>query len=224
MSKTIKKLIWQWPDGLVWRFTRRITERSRRRKYALFLQLTQPSAKARILDVGVGGGRERGRNFLEATYPYPEQITAVGMEDLEEFQKEFPRVKMVRADACDLPFKDHTFDVVFSNAVLEHVGDTARQQQFIRECLRVGNKVFIATPAREFPVDPHTLIPFAHWLPMRWRNIVYRWLGRDYWAAEERLNLPSVKSFRELFPRGVHPEIHVLRILGIPSVIIGVKK
>ena len=46
-------------------------------------------------------------------------------------------------DACALPFADQAFDVVFSNAVIEHVGDVERQRRFVAEALRVGRRVFI---------------------------------------------------------------------------------
>ena len=63
------------------------------------------------------------------------------------------------------PFDDGSFDVVFSNAVIEHVGDRERQGQLVREALRVGRRVFLTTPNRWFPVEVHTRLPFVHWLP-----------------------------------------------------------
>lgn len=220
MFKQIKLALWQWPDGLVWKMTSGLTARSRKKKYALFMQLMQPQSSYKILDVGVGGGDSRTRNFLEASYPHPEQITGVGIEDLEEFQKTFPKVTVVRADARNLPFADHSFDIVFSNAVIEHLGATEQQQKFVQECLRVGKRLFITTPAREFIVDPHTLIPFAHWFPMPLRNIIYRMLGRGYYASEDRLHLLTSYAFYKLFPKDAHVKIHKERILGLPAVLI----
>ena len=72
----------------------------------------------------------------------------------------------VRADGRDLPFADGEFELGFSNAVIEHVaGGRGGQQQFIGELCRVAERVFVTTPNRWFPLDPHTLLPFAHWLP-----------------------------------------------------------
>ena len=39
------------------------------------------------------------------------------------------------------------------------------QRQFVAELCRVAQRVFVTTPNRWFPLDPHTLLPFVHWLP-----------------------------------------------------------
>ena len=122
-----------------------------------------------MVDVGVtdapfGGGSTD--NFFEALYPWPERITAVGRTELDRFAVAFPRVRAVRADGRELPFADGEFDLGFSNAVVEHVdGGRGAQRQFVAELCRVAQRVFVTTPNRWFPLDPHTLLPFAHWLP-----------------------------------------------------------
>ena len=70
-----------------------------------------------------------------------------------------------QGDACALPFPDGAFDVVHSNAVIEHVGGRERQEAFVREALRVGRRVFLTTPNRWFPIEVHTRLPLVHWLP-----------------------------------------------------------
>jgi SAM-dependent methyltransferase len=62
----------------------------------------------------------------------------------------------VQGDACALPFADGEFDIVFSNAVIEHVGDRERQRQLVSEALRVGRRIFITTPNCRFPIEVHT--------------------------------------------------------------------
>ena len=105
-------------------------------------------------------------NFFEASYPWPGQITAVGPTGLERFTAAFPAVCAVRADGRQLPFADAQFDLGFSNAVIEHVaGGREGQRQFVTELCRVARRVFVTTPNRLFPLDPHTLLPFVHWLP-----------------------------------------------------------
>ena len=72
----------------------------------------------------------------------------------------------VRADGRELPFADGAFDIGFSNAVVEHVaGGRDGQRRFVGELCLVAERVFVTTPNRWFPLDPHTLLPFAHWLP-----------------------------------------------------------
>ena len=146
--------------------------RSRRHKLKLFLDFVQPTAETTVVDVGVadapfgeGDGQALTHNFFEALYPWPERITAVGNVPLANFTKAFPQIPTVVADGRVLPFEDQEFDVAFSNAVVEHVGGRDDQERFCHELARVASRVFVTTPNRRFPIDPHTLLPFAHWLP-----------------------------------------------------------
>ena len=74
-------------------------------------------------------------------------------------------VRIVMADGLSLPFADGSFDLVFSNSVIEHVGDWKAQAQFAREIQRVGKRHWVQTPDRTFPVEPHLWTPFLHFLP-----------------------------------------------------------
>jgi hypothetical protein len=179
----------------------RVSLRSRRSKFRLFMKTFRPDEETTIVDVGVadsgfgeGGGSASTYNFLEAMYPWPQRITAVGLGDLPNFQRAFPDVTCVRADGRDLPFADDEFDIAFSNAVVEHVGGENAQRAFIVELCRVARRVFVTTPNRWFPVDVHTLLPLVHWLPDGSRNATLRRLGR------EELTPLGPGQFRALFP------------------------
>src|SRR6266568_1998273 len=98
-----------------------VSMRSRERKLRLFLELLQPDAGTTVVDVGVTDapfGAGSSDNFFEALYPWPEQITAVGVTGLDRFRAAFPSVPAVQADGRHLPFADDQFDVAFSNAVV----------------------------------------------------------------------------------------------------------
>jgi Methyltransferase domain len=152
----------------------RISLRSRERKLRLFYDLFRPGPDTTIVDVGVTdapfggvpGGSFSSDNFFEALYPWPERITAVGPTGLDRFAAAFPQVAVVQADGRELPFADGEFDLGFSNAVIEHVaGGRSEQRRFVEELCRVAARVFVTTPNRWFPIDPHSLLPFVHWLP-----------------------------------------------------------
>ncbi|HEY4348275.1 MAG TPA: class I SAM-dependent methyltransferase [Gaiellaceae bacterium] len=147
----------------------RISLRSRERKLQLFHDLLHPGPQTTVVDVGVtdapfGGGSSD--NFFEALYPWPERITAVGHTSLDRFAAAFPQITAVEADGRKLPFADGEFELGFSNAVIEHVaGGRSGQRRFVEELCRVADRVFVTTPNRWFPIDPHSLLPLVHWLP-----------------------------------------------------------
>ena len=181
-----------------------VSLRSRRGKFRLFMENVQPSEETTIVDVGVAdapfaaaAGHAATYNFLEAMYPWPERITAVSVDELPHFAEAFPKIRTVRADGRDLPFADGEFDVGFSNAVVEHLGDRGSQRAFIHELARVSKRVFVTTPNRWFPVEVHTMLPFVHWLPARAREGVFHRLPR---RDVEGLRPLGPREFRSLFP------------------------
>jgi|BarGraNGADG00212_1021973.scaffolds.fasta_scaffold51483_1 hypothetical protein len=95
-------------------------------------------------------------------------VTASGLEDAAVGWDDY-----VCANALDLPFDDRSFDLVYSNAVIEHVGDEAEQRQFVAEHARVGKSWIFTTPNRWFPIESHSDVFFKHW--------------RDAWVKESPL-------------------------------------
>jgi SAM-dependent methyltransferase len=180
-----------------------VSLRSRKRKLDLFLQELQPTPETTVLDVGadeLAFGEGDGcatLNFFEELYPWPERITALGLQDGAGFRARYPNIAYVQGDACALPFEDGAFDVVFSNAVIEHVGGRERQRLLVSEALRVGRRVFLTTPNRRFPVEVHTRLPLVHWLPDRISRGVYDALGKDF---AKDVDLLTARSFAALFP------------------------
>jgi len=169
----------------------------------------QPTPATTVVDVGVSDGGYGEdmlgtANFFEALYPWPEQIVAVSTQYLTLFREAFPKVTAVRADGRALPFLDGQFDIGFSNAVVEHLPDLESQRAFVGELCRVSRRVFVTTPNRWFPIDTHTLVPLAHWLPDERRDAVYRLLRRPEGFG---LRLLSPAALRALFPPSVEPRL-----------------
>jgi SAM-dependent methyltransferase len=175
----------------------------------LFMQEIRPTAETTVVDVGVtdtGYGEDAygTHNFFEALYPWPEQITAVSTQHLDRFSAAFPDVQAVRGDGRLLPFGDGEFDVGFSNAVVEHVGDRNGQQAFVHELCRVATRVFLATPNRWFPLEVHTLLPAVHWLPAPLPERIYRAVRREAGLGVELL---GPKGLLALFPSDRQPRL-----------------
>ena len=133
------------------------------RRFAREFRLTSAT---RILDVG--GAPE--------TWELLAERPRVTLLNTPRTKKEMSRAAAwVAGDGRALPFADGAFDIVFSNSVIEHVGDSASQERFAREVMRVGRAYWVQTPNRRFPVEQHLLTPAVHWLPRAWqRRIVPR--------------------------------------------------
>jgi SAM-dependent methyltransferase len=153
-----------------------------RRHAALFPALP---AVARILDVGCG---TLGLRALEPA----RDITGVDLVERPTYPGPF-----VVADATvRLPFADGEFDLAYSSSVVEHIAPADRPA-FAAELRRVARGWFVQTPAFSFPVEPHALLPFAHWLPAG--------LRRRYWTigaagAWEDISLLRRRELAALFP------------------------
>ena len=59
--------------------------------------------------------------------------------------------------------KDNSFDIVHSNATIEHVGSFENQVLFVKEMIKFQLKnVIMKTPNRFYPLEFHTILPFIH--------------------------------------------------------------
>jgi hypothetical protein len=161
--------------------------------FEAFVRATGIAADDTVLDVGATSDRSYSHsNYLEAWYPHKRRITAVGLDDVSFLGRQYPGVKCLRADGSHLPFNDGSFDFVHSSAVIEHVGSRVMQIRMLSELWRVARKgIFVTTPNRWFPVEFHTLVPFLHWLPAPLFRKALTGLHREFFAAEENLNLLS---------------------------------
>ncbi len=68
------------------------------------------------------------------------------MQDLSDMNNLFPDKRFVTYQGGKFPFDDDEFDWVFSNVVIEHVGNDEALLMFINEMLRVAKNVFFTTP------------------------------------------------------------------------------
>ncbi len=146
-------------------FIEKTRHRSRLQKLGQITEVLGASPKDKLLEVGVAN-REYSEvdNFLIKHYPYPAKITALGLGDISNFRKRYPHIRAYSYEGGVFPFRDREFDIVHSNAVIEHVGGPEAQRLFLKELARVAKKGMITTPNRYFPIETHTKVPFLHWL------------------------------------------------------------
>jgi len=168
----------------------------------------RPQPGDRILDVGTSDDTGIGSNMLEQLYPHRDHLTCASLTDGKAILAAYPGVHHVQIAAGEpLPFEPNAFDIVYSNAVLEHVGSLRRQQLFIEEMCRVAPRRFLALPNRGFPIEHHTCLPFLHYLPKSWFRRLLRGTRYDFWSREENLNYPSLTELRNMWPGGCRPGV-----------------
>ena len=199
-------------------FASSISFRARKKMFDRFMNTVRPVKSDVILDVGVTPDTSLAEaNYFEQLYPFRDRITATSIEDASNLEQYFPGLTFVQTEGVKLPFADHQFDIAFSSAVIEHVGDADRQREFVSELLRVSRRVYVLTPNRWFPVDFHTMLPVVHWLPQRYHQRILRALGREFWAQTDNLNLLSSSGLQSMFPDDATVKMDSLRTFGWPS-------
>ena len=203
-------------QAFISRLVSHISTMVRTRIFESLMQELKLEPTTRVLDVGVTCDKRSDSNFFEIHYPFPNSLTAVGLEDASFLESELG-IKFVQADALALPFADKSFDLAVSWAVIEHIGSRERQKRFIDELARVADKVFVTTPNRWYPIEFHTVMPLIHWLPANQFRSILRALGKNFYASEETLNLLSQKDLEQLFPNEWQLKMLNQKLFGFTS-------
>lgn len=133
----------------------------RRRRMKRFYQIFNPSRGTRVLDIGGAPNTW----LVESRYKTAFPVTLVNLRFPDRHLLTDDRFTAVEGEATHLPFADSNFDIAFSNSVIEHMTTWERQQAFASEARRVARKLWIQTPARSFPIEPHLLTPFFQYFP-----------------------------------------------------------
>lgn len=186
----------------------------RRRRYEMFLYLCHVTATDLILDVGSGAGGGLG------AFNCKNSIVALDVERWPS-DPDRPNIRFVQGDGCDLPFDRGSFDVAFSNSVIEHV-PAGEQERFAAEIRRVALRYFVQTPNKWFPIEPHYQLPFFQFLPVRARQFLtdHLQLGWQAKGSTEEITLLSARDMRRLFPDA---EIRRERLLGLTKSLMAVR-
>jgi hypothetical protein len=175
----------------------------RKRVFRQFWRAMCPTREMRVADFGVSGHRDHPAHyFFESLYPWKDKLTAIGRaaENADWMPLQFPGLTFVEADLRSIPLPDNYFDIGICNAVVEHAGTYDQQAALVREVCRVCRKVMFTTPNKDFPVEVHTFVPFAHWLPDQQFRKVLRTLGHHELAPIEQLNPLDARTLLSLFP------------------------
>lgn len=205
--------------GLIDQIAYTISAKSRKKKYKQFLQLMKPQKDEAILDIGANVTEYSDTdNYLEKHYAHPENITILSQDDVAPLQERYPQMQVLSGDGRDMPFADNEFDIVYSNAVIEHVLGEEQQLRFLQELHRVSKRGYITTPNRRFPVEIHTRVPLAHLiLSEKGFHRVLQMVGKG-WAGEGYMDLLDVQRLRRLITAAGIENAQIIpnRFAGLP--------
>lgn len=177
----------------------------RKKRMGIFFEILKPTKNITILDVG-------GNIFNWPLVKGKPRITILNIKLPRNYGLEYKNnVKFVLGNGSNLPFRNNSFDIGYSNSVIEHLETLKKQKQFAKEIMRVGKNIFVQTPNKYFFVEPHLLTSFIHYLP---KGVQRKLLGNfTIWElitrpsqqyctnhVIDKIRLFSYKELRLLFP------------------------
>ncbi|MFG1879946.1 hypothetical protein ACGFIV_34455 [Sphaerisporangium sp. NPDC049003] len=198
--------------------------KARARRWDWFAQSFPDLGSMSVIDLG---------GTASAWLRAPVQPAHVQIVNLETPPADLPGwLRADVADACDLPARilDTQYDLVFSNAVIEHVGGHLRRQLFADAVHRLAERHWVQTPYRYFPVEPHFLFPGFQYLPIAARTALLRRWPLVHTPTSDRdaarnivmeVELLSITEMRHYFPSS---EIRFERLAGLVKSVLAIKE
>jgi hypothetical protein len=182
-----------------------LQRRFRARRMATLARAVGLTGDTRVLDVG---------GTVEIWQLAPVMPRLVLLNQARARYEIGPAEAVVLGDGTSLPFADQSFDLVFSNSVIEHVGSRAEQARFAAEIMRVGKQYWVQTPNRYYPIEQHLWTPFVHWLPRSLQAAVLKRISvwrivtratpeqREFYVSHylDSIRLLASSDVRALFP------------------------
>ena len=175
-----------------------------------------PRTDATVLDLGGSVGTWE-------LFPHRFDVTLLNLD--EAHARDFRaadavpgRYRIAVGDACDLSdYEDASFDIVFSNSVIEHLGDEGRVARFAREVRRVGRSYWVQTPSWLFPIEAHTGLPFFWCYPAPLRDAIVVRHDRRYGMHPWSCPMAQTRCFRLRELRALFPDaaVYTERVAGL---------
>jgi hypothetical protein len=154
----------------IWnRFINPILSHFRRRRGTQLLRKYPNFEELKICDLG------GSRHFWEESGLHPGNVVILNVSHgaTESYSGKYDGVTITLYDGEHIPAADNEYDLLICNSVIEHV-DPAKRAALCAEMRRVAREVYLQTPAFEFPIEVHFVVPLLHWLPRQ----MGRWLVR----------------------------------------------
>lgn len=194
-----------------------ITHNFRSRRFQFFMSLLQTLPRPlSILDIG-------GTQAYWEAMGFNEPDVTITLLNLEEQPVSSPSFKSVAGNATEaLAYPDQSFDIVYSNSVIEHLFTWEAQQKMATEVQRLGKRYFIQTPNYWFPIEPHWMFPMFQYLPIPLRVFLTRRFSLGHISKKEtqraaqqqvdEIKLLTLSEMKKLFPEA---EVYKEKFFGL---------
>lgn len=183
--------------------------RFRKQRFQYFENLLQTNFEGKfpvkILDIGGMVHFWKDQDLLKSGK------VEIIMLNLSAEEVQIKGLSSMAGDATDLSqFADGSFDLVFSNSVIEHLYTWENQQKMAKEAVRVGKKYFVQTPNRHFFMEAHYALPFVQYLPKNLTLFLLtktklsrgnKWNTKDAQQYLDEIRLLTFSEMKTLFPR-----------------------
>lgn len=213
-------------------YTRPLRTGFRQRRIKPFLKLIEKVFEERgeVSIIDVGGTREYWNMIPASMFESKNIVVTVVNFSSEAFESD-ERFRFIEGNGCQLDdLDDNSFDIVHSNSVIEHVGTWEHMVQFARETRRLAPRYWIQTPYFWFPIEPHCMTPFFHWLPWSMRVKLVMWFSLGNWQRRTNVDsavraVESARLLDQTMLRALYPDAQsrVERLLLLPKSLIMVR-
>jgi hypothetical protein len=165
-----------------------------------------------VLDLG-------GQPEIWDSVPAKLNITILNLPGIARAERpSHHNITYVIGDACDVTGLDgQRFDFIFSNSVIEHVGDASKRAAFAEQVKKFKIPYWVQTPSIYFPIEAHNGMPFWWFYPPALRRrIVAGWKKKlpDWTEMVETTDIVMKSELRTLFPSA---KIITERVMGFPK-------
>lgn len=190
--------------GVYQQHLRRVSSTARTKRWSEVLRRFPRLHEMRVLDLGGDLA-----TWQEAPVR-PRHVTSLNLDARHQLESDW--FLGLTGDACAPPERlmDRTYDLAFSNSLLEHVGGHAKRKQLAEVILDVAPQFWVQTPYRYFPVEPHWMVPGMQFLPLAAQAFISRRMPfgpasrdtplEDVVDACAYVELVSLTQFRDYFP------------------------
>ena len=212
----------KYPDRPVLRvaqaFKEEISRRSRAKRAGLLRRVFNLTPDTVMLDLGGGDGRHLRDHFSDL-----KNVCVADYDDRLLAKATAAGLRARKVDGTErLPFDDQEVELVFCSSVIEHVTGPKNhavdlfkrdapafyalaaesQAKFAAEIRRIGQRYYVQTPAKWFPLETHTCLPLINFLPTHWQWFWIKLFGPIWIVRQTRPDwrLLTYRQMQELFP------------------------